>query len=368
MAEGNFIRSGAGAAQKTARAAPQEESSEQKRIRMLRHYIANSPMHPDFIKWKAELAELLGKSEEVVTRREAPSPPLPLEPKPPEATPAKPPEDQVDGQAGGKVVHLPVWPNPVRAVPNGVLRSALFGALPKGPRRTMKLERVAALEGIEIFYTGEQLDQDDLDVWEAVLHVCREQAMGKRHAFTAYELLKLLGKDDTGGKRGTRKLVDDRLERLHTCTVRIKVGRYSYSGHLIHELYRDEETRRYEIVLNPKLSGLFGPDQFTQLEWAVRQALDGKPLAQWLHGFFSTHAAPLPIKISTLRELCGSEVARTCDFKKKLIKALEAVSVASEAHGQPFGFTLERDLVCVQRTASKSQLRHLAKKSRRPRP
>lgn len=289
----------------------------------------------------------------------------------PFALPGEPAKQDVPpepSEAGGQVVLLPVWPNPVRAVPNGFLRSALFGALPKGPRRNMKLERVAALEGIEIFYTGEQLDQDDLDVWEAVLHLCKVQAMGKRHAFTAYELLKLLGKDDTGGKRGTRKLVDGRLERLHTCTVRIKVGRCSYSGHLIHELYRDEETKRYAVVLNPKLCGLFESDQFTQLEWAVRQSLDGKPLAQWLHGFYSSHAAPLPISIAKLRELCGSEVTRTCDFKKKLIKALEAVSVASEAHGQPFGFTLERDLVCVQRTASKSQLRHLAKKSRRPRP
>jgi hypothetical protein len=230
----------------------------------------------------------------------------------------------------------------------------------------MEVERIAALEGIEIFYTGLQLDQDDLDVWQAVLHLCRIQAMGERCFFTAYELLKLLGKDDTGGKRGTRKLIDGRLDRLHACTVRIKVGRYSYTGHLIHEIYRDEETKRYEVVLNPKLRGLFEPDQFTQLEWKVRQALDGKPLAQWLHGFFSTHAAPLPIKVGTLRELCGSEVARERKFKENLVRALEAIAAACTAQGQLFSFTLERDLVCVGRTASKSQHRHLAKKPRKP--
>jgi hypothetical protein len=33
------------------------------------------------------------------------------------------------------VVQLPLWPEPVRAVPNGFLRSALFGAIAKGRRR-----------------------------------------------------------------------------------------------------------------------------------------------------------------------------------------------------------------------------------------
>ena len=33
------------------------------------------------------------------------------------------------------VVQLPLWPEPVRAVPNGFLRSALFGAIAKGKRR-----------------------------------------------------------------------------------------------------------------------------------------------------------------------------------------------------------------------------------------
>ena len=72
------------------------------------------------------------------------------------------------------------------------------------------------------------------------------------------------------------------------------------------------------------------------------------------------------ISTAKLRELCGSEVARERKFKENLVRALEAVSIASAAYGQLFSFTLERDLVCVQRAASKSQQRHLAKKSRKP--
>ena len=61
------------------------------------------------------------------------------------------------------VVQLPLWPEPVRAVPNGFLRSALFGAIRKGRRRYLKAEQLAALDGIEIRYTGQRLDQGDLD-------------------------------------------------------------------------------------------------------------------------------------------------------------------------------------------------------------
>ena len=47
------------------------------------------------------------------------------------------------------VVQLPLWPQPVRAVPNGFLRSALFGAIAKGRRRYMDKELVAAVDGVE---------------------------------------------------------------------------------------------------------------------------------------------------------------------------------------------------------------------------
>src|SRR5690348_6382936 len=49
---------------------------------------------------------------------------------------------------------LPLWPEPTRGVPNGVLRSALFGAIKRGKRRYMERASIASLEGITILYTG----------------------------------------------------------------------------------------------------------------------------------------------------------------------------------------------------------------------
>lgn len=277
------------------------------------------------------------------------------------------PLKRTDAPAPGgsaKVIRLPVWPEAVRGVPNGVLRSALFGAIRKGPRRYMERQEIHAQEGITIRYTGARLDQGDLDVWETVLHLVRLQAMGEQCRFTAYSMLKMLGKADTGGNRG---VLDRRMARLKATAVDVKVGRYSYMGSLIDEVFKDDETREYVIQLNPKLRALFAGSQFTQIEWAVRHALDGQPLAQWLHGFYASHAEPYPVKVETLHKLCGSEAALLSDFKKDVRRALDAIAKASKANGQPFRYEIRSDLVHVERQPSRSQQKHLAKKPRKPR-
>lgn len=119
------------------------------------------------------------------------------------------------------VAQLPLWPEPVRAVPNGFLRSALFGAIAKGRRRYIEGEQIAALDGIEIRYTGQRLDQGDLDVWESVLHAVRLQELGSRCRVTSYAMLKLMGKTDTGKNRAT---LHNRIERLVANAVTVKQG------------------------------------------------------------------------------------------------------------------------------------------------
>jgi hypothetical protein len=256
------------------------------------------------------------------------------------------------------VVQLPLWPEPVRAVPNGFLRSALFGAIAKGKRRYIDGEQLAALDGIEIRYTGQRLDQGDLDVWESVLHAVRLQEMGSQCRVTSYALLKLMGLTDTGKNRVT---LNKRITRLVASALTVKQGRYSYIGSLIAGAAKDEETQEWVIELDAKLRPLFAADQFTQVEWAVRHALNGKPLAQWLHGFYASHAKPFPMKVETLLRLCGSE-SELRRYRQTLGDALDAVAEASAAHGEGFSYEIRGDLVHVEKRASGPQRRHLAKK------
>lgn len=121
------------------------------------------------------------------------------------------------------------------------------------------------------------------------------------------------------------------------------------------------------LILNPKLRALFAADQFTQVDWSVRHALDGKPLAQWLHGYYASHAKPYPINVATLLKLSGSENTDPSSGRQTLRKALDALADASEASGQPFSHEIRGDLVHVQKLASGTQRRHLAKKASQPR-
>lgn len=262
------------------------------------------------------------------------------------------------------VVQLPLWPEPVRAVPNGFLRSALFGAIAKGRRRYINGEDLAAIDGVTIRYKGERLDQGDLDVWESVLHAVRLQELGSQCRLTSYALLKLMGKTDTGNNRAT---LQNRIERLVANALTVKQGRYTYIGSLIGFAAKDEDTQEWVIELDPRLRPLFDVDQFTQIEWTVRHVLNGSQLAQWMHGFYASHAKPFPMKVETLLSLSGSENTEPRSSRQKLRKALDAVAEASTANGQPFSYDIRGDLVHVQKLAIGTQRRHLAKKASQPR-
>jgi hypothetical protein len=258
-------------------------------------------------------------------------------------------------------VQLPLWPEPVRAVPNGFLRSALFGAIAKGRRRYMDGEQIAALDGVTIRYTGQRLDQGDLDVWESVLHAVRLQSLGSKCRMTSYQLLKALGKTDTGKNRA---ILSKRITRLVASALTVKQGRYSYIGSLIAAAAKDEQTQEWVIELDPRLRPLFAADQFTQIQWAVRRSLDGHQLAQWLHGFYASHAKPFPMRMETLLKLSGSENDSPRSAQQKLRHALDAVAEASAAHGEGFSYEVRGDLVHVEKKAQGAQRRHLAKKPR----
>lgn len=258
---------------------------------------------------------------------------------------------------------MPNWSDAVRRVPNVALRSALFGAISRGRRPYVEGAEIHAQSGYSVLYTGALLDQGDLDVWETVMHMARTQALGAECRVTAYRLLKVLGRTDTGKNR---QILNKHLSRLKATALQLRCGGHSYEGSLLQEIYREhgaDGTRSFVIRLNPQLHTLFVGDQFTEVDWSVRQALNGKPLAQWLHGFYASHANPFPLKVDTLHRLCGSRACSLSDFKKDLRRALDSLAEASSTMGQPFSYVIEGALVRVKSTPSPSQRRHLDRKS-----
>lgn len=228
--------------------------------------------------------------------------------------------------APAPVVQLPLWPNAIRAVPNTVLRSALFGCIQKGRRKLQDGVTVASVEGVTVKHTGPRLDQADLDVWEQCLHLARTSPLGNRIEFTAYSFLKAIGRGTSGRDMERLKAV---LVRLQASVVELEDSKKEYSGQLLGHLGRDKETKRHVIEIDPRITAIFGTDGWTGLQWEQRLALKRQPLAQWLHGFYSSHTNPHPYKVATIKELCGNEARDLREFRRQLRKAMEAVAAVT---------------------------------------
>lgn len=253
-------------------------------------------------------------------------------------------------------LNLPLWPDAVRGVPNAVLRGALF-TVSKQRAAAQERELIATAAGVEIRYTGsKRLNQVDLDLWEMLLHLVRLQPLGNRIEFSAYALLKELGRGN-GGK--DRKDLADDMSRLMSASVEVlwtDIGQ-SRTRHLIRKFDRDEVTHRYTVEFEPLIFDLY-ENGYTLIDWQRRKALKGNSLAKWLQGFYASHAEPYPYKVETIKTLCGSTMARLQDFRAKLRLALdELVTVGSIR-----SWTINDDLVKVVNVISKSQGKHLIKK------
>ena len=218
---------------------------------------------------------------------------------------------------------LPDWPEKARGIPNGALRSSLFGAIRRGPRKFLKRARLESVNGLTIVFNGPRLSQSDLDVWEHCLHLARINGTGCRIRFTAYSFLKGIGRN-TG--KSDREWLKGVLLDLASSVVEINDGARAYFGPLIHHGIRDDRTMQYIIEVNPRVALLYGADGWTQIEWGQRQALRRQPLAQWLHGFYSTHEFPFAYKVETLKRLAGSENEHLFSFRQELRAALSRVA------------------------------------------
>ncbi|EDX0932702.1 hypothetical protein GTE61_004744 [Salmonella enterica subsp. enterica] len=210
--------------------------------------------------------------------------------------------------------------------PNVILRSALFGVVKKGDRQYEKGVLKATFNGYTVKYTGEQLDQSDLDVWLECLQRCQNTPLGHTVRFSAHDFLISISRDTGKAQHEWLKSV---FLRLRANDVEISDGKYTYMGSLIFEQYRDEETGDNCLVLNPKVAACFGDAGWTGMNKTFRLQLKGKPLTLWLYGFYSSHAKPLPFKVGTIKELCGSDVKELKTFRQKLKKSMQELAIVT---------------------------------------
>lgn len=262
----------------------------------------------------------------------------------------------------GEVVQLPLWPEPTVGTPDVFLRSALFAATDKTHEGYSKKTPITSVVGYTVKYMGNQLTQFHLIVWEALIHLARQHPLGDECCFTGNSFFKMLGYKKSPGK-DAYELLDNVITSLTGCVVEVNVlDKIAYGAGLIDWYVRDSETKAFKIKLNRGLVALYGCGQWTQLQWKQRLALKNKPLALWLHGFYSTHAIPLPVSVEFLRDKSGSSIKELKHFRQALKKALNEI----KADGVITDWRIDEkaDLVHVTKIPTLAQIKHLKKPSK----
>lgn len=231
-----------------------------------------------------------------------------------------PPKDQEENTKA-QIIQFPQWADERRAAMHAAFRSALFPALNfKEGRPFLKEKRLASVEGVDVIFTGEQFDQSDLDVFLELLNIAKETLFGVECSFSAYGLLKTLGRA-TGN--ANHKWLHSVLIRLRSGTVDMTDHKIRYFGGLIEGGFKDEITKNYTISINPKWARFFKAGLWASLDNDQRRALGRNQTAKALHAYYSTHAAPGPHSYRKLAELVGLNNKQQRDVRANVIKAHE---------------------------------------------
>jgi hypothetical protein len=226
------------------------------------------------------------------------------------------------------IIQLPLWRDDKRGAPNSFLRSALFAA-------------------IQSKYTGEQLNQEDLTIWLALVDLVKQHPLGTECSFTARGILKHMNMDTSGQAHEKLRMS---ILRMTACVLTVTNEKYTFSDRIIDRFIVDEETKHYKVTVGRHTIKLFGNNDWTAVEHQQRRSLSRKPLALALHGYYSSHEKPLPVSIEFLASITGSTNSQKASFKRQVKIALEELIKI----GSLKGYEINSDMVAVNRIAKPS--------------
>jgi hypothetical protein len=216
---------------------------------------------------------------------------------------------------------LEFWSEKVRGLPNTLARCALFTAAGKKEVRSKLQEAVVfSVQGFTLIYSGQELRQDDQDVFLQLVHMTRGVPVGHKLEITGYAILKAIGWG-TGGRDYTR--LRESIERLADTKIKITGTDMEFRGGLLPSMTRvgDSASSKFSLWLDPSVISLFGENAYTLVDWDMRLTLGS--LAKWFHSFYFTHREPLGYRVETLHRLCGSRSTAMRSFRSKLRDALD---------------------------------------------
>lgn len=247
-----------------------------------------------------------------------------------------------EGQASQSVC-LPGVSQGRKLAPHVALRTSLFSALADqrkkgGAREFVKDKQIAGLSNMRVLFTGQILDQQDLDVLLAVLSAAHGQPLGGVIVTPARQLLLSQRKGDDGRSYSD---LEASLKRLAGAVLDVEQGGARFIGSLLSSAKRPSAGDAWSLRIDPELVKLFYPGGFTSLHAGIRAALNGKPLAKWLEGYYSSQPEAHALRVETVKRLSGSQTKDLRSFKQTLVRSLRSVTKARRDHGLDFFWEID---------------------------
>jgi hypothetical protein len=217
---------------------------------------------------------------------------------------------------------LPMRPES-RSSPDAFWKSPLFGCVAKNNRRTLKPSESLTLVdcyGYRIVLTGGLTDQTpgpfgrsgevvagllsqaDHTVFIGLLHLA-EGRLGTSVDFEPYRFLRAIGLPATKASAVSlfRSISRMRATHLFVSYREKRTGDHiETSTTLINGMSYNKDTHRYRLSLDPELAGLFGPANYTTVNFKQRLALKGD-MARFLHGLFTSDKSGFLYHIANLQ-------------------------------------------------------------------
>ena len=238
-------------------------------------------------------------------------------------------------------------PAGLSGAPKRLLQLPLFAVVRRGARRRCVNELLPGPDGIELRFSGERFDQEDLTVYMAAMNLYRQRKSRDLCgvSLSCYMLLRELGRSNT---KSNRTALLARLRRLSAGLISIELGGARWTGTLL-TLYENEPKGRLWIQPSRAFQPFFLGSEWQRLEWSVRLALGHDQLSLALWCYFRTFAHPFPVKVETLRTRVGSDTEDLYAFRSQVRKAMANVAHAvRENAGARLKWEIdETDNLCV---------------------
>jgi len=206
-----------------------------------------------------------------------------------------------------------------------LLASDLFSARNPGTRPWLEDAPLAtSWPDVTVRFSGELLDQDDLDV----LLGCLLSAFGnpgRTAGATRFALSDLAKRIRTKGRRLTVHAVERSLWRLAGTGLEIISAneQIRIRMRLVHALLCDSASGVCSVELNPRLLEGFRSSTSVERLLATRAPLGSAPFPRWLAGLLANATGCLCLELPGLRRLCGLTHQSMTAFRERAVAALQ---------------------------------------------